>query len=301
MSRYYIGGNSANTIVQTAKNAAKQPIIDNLKDTGVVILIVIVLLAIVLILVYIIRMFRINALKKVEIVDKIVALDNRSALPFIIPAGRMAVTTRGQEFTFSFWIYLSDVQQASSSNKLLFVRDISTNVGSSVSAMASPIIMIGGKSNTMYFAYSTSATSSGRPYSLNDITDPSKKTNHVVAKVDYVPLQRWIHYAAVTRDNSVTIFMDGDVYSIVTTNDIKVAPNQPRPVMRGTSGDGVIGNPTNTINGFMGKFEFYNYALSQRQIQNMYKAGPIEQGILYYLGIGNYGIRSPIYNKEQVQ
>jgi hypothetical protein len=92
--------------------------------------------------------------------------------------------------------------------------------------------------------------------------------------------------------------MDGDIYSIQTTNDIKVPASAQRPIIRGNAGDLIVGSPNFPVNGFMGKLEFYNFALSHKQVQDVYKSGPVNQSLLAKFGIGNYGLRTPVYNLE---
>jgi len=298
--------NNTAKVVNTAKNAVEGPMVKNTKDTAIVVLVILVMVVIVLILVYIIRVFKTNALKRIDLLNKIITLDSRSSLPYTVPAGRLAVTTRGQEFTYSFWLYLSENFKASDSHKLVMTRGNSSNSFTDVDATANPVIMMDGKSNSLYFALSTTATPTGATYNLNCIARSpgtscslSTSTNHLVTKLEYVPLQRWVLCTFVVRDNIATLFVDGDIYSITTTNDIKLQTNQQRPLIRGTAGDVIIGDPNFPINGFMGKLEFFNYALSQKQVQDIYKTGPVSSGMLSKFGIGNYGLRSPIYNLDQ--
>lgn len=295
-------------VVKTGSNApgsSADPLTKNAKDTGIVVLVVLVMLVIVLIMVYIIRVFKTSALKRIDLLNKIVSLDSRSNLPFTVPSGKLSVTTRGQEFTYSFWVYLSESYRASDSHKLVMMRGNTSNSFTDVDATANPVIMMDGKANSMYFALSTTATPTGATYNLNCIARSAGSsctmdapTNHLVVKMDYVPLQRWVNCCFVVRDNIATLFVDSDIYSIVTTNDVKVATNQPRPIIRGTAGDVLIGDPNFPLNGFMSKLEFFNYALSHKQVQDIYKSGPVNSGLLSKMGIGNYGVRSPIYNME---
>jgi hypothetical protein len=270
--------------------------IKNFEDTGIVILVVLVMIVIIVILVYIIRLFKSTALQRVDLLDKLVPLDNRTSLPFIIPAGKMAVTSRGQEFSYSFWIYLSENYEATNMHKVIFMRGGAPNALGSVTEVINPIIMMDKASNIMYFAVSTTRT--GTNNLINDIAMPGNPTRHLVAKVEYVPLQRWIHFTMVVRDNMMTIYMDGDVYSISSTSEIPSSVTDPRPLIRGGTGEGNIGNPATPIRGFLSKFEFYNYALSHKQIQSMYYTGPVNKSMLSYFGVGNYGVRSPIYSLE---
>lgn len=296
-----------NTGVKNAANA-DGVMVKNTKDTAIVILVVLVLIIIILILVYIIRVFSASSLKRIDLLSKIIALDTRSSLPYTIPAGKMAVTTRGQEFSYSFWIYLSENYKASDSHKLLFTRGNTSNSFTNVDAVANPIVMMDGKANTIYFALSTTATVSGATYNLNCIArTPSSNcavaapTNHLITKLEYTPLQRWVHCCYVVRDNIATLFVDGDIYSIVTTNDISIAANAPRPLLRGSAGDLVIGDPNFPVNGFMSKLEFYNYALSHKQVQDIYKGGPVNSGMLSKFGFANLGLRAPIYRLDEAE
>ena len=199
--------------IQAANAAVKKlpPVLQYTKDTGIVILVIIVTLIILLILVYMVRLFNTTGLKRVDLISKVIPLDQRSNLPYVIPASKMAVTTRGQEFTFSFWLYLSDVYENSTSNKLLFMRGNNTNTFTTIDSTTNPIIMLDKASNTMYFALSTTSSTSTKSITLNNVTDPAAGTNHLVSKVDYVPLQRWVHYVMQVKDNIMTIFIDGDI------------------------------------------------------------------------------------------
>jgi Concanavalin A-like lectin/glucanases superfamily len=299
--------NAANKNATVAPVAADGAMVKNATDTAIVILVVLVLLVIVLILVYIIRLFGTSSLKRIDLLKKTISLDSRTALPYIIPAGRMAVTTRGQEFSYSMWLYLSENYKASDMHKLVFMRGNTSNSFTDVDAAANPVVMLDGKSNAMFFALSTTATPAGATYNLNCIArTPSSScaltaaTNHLVVKMEYVPLQRWVNCVLVVRDNIVTLFVDGDIYSIITTNDVKINANQARPLIRGTAGDLLVGDPNYPVNGFLSKLEFYNYALSHKQVQDMYKGGPVASGLLSKLGFGSYGVRSPIYNLDNV-
>ena len=288
-----------NAAATAATNAGKKGLafIENARNTGIVILVIIVTLVILLILVYMVRLFRTTGLKRVDLIPKVIPLDQRGTLPYVIPAGKMAVTTRGQEFSYSFWIYLSEQYENSTTNKLIFMRGNNSNTFSSIDSTSNPVIMLDKATNAMYFALSTTSTATSTAISLNDISNPTAGTNHMLAKVDYVPLQRWVHFVMQVKDNIMTIFIDGDIYSITTTNDVKT-PSGVRPLVRATSGDGIIGDPNNPIKGFIGKFEFFNYALSHKNIQSIYKAGPVNKSALGNMGLGNYGLRSPIYDMD---
>lgn len=272
------------------------PMISWARDTGIVVLVLVVMLVIILLLVYIIRVFKMTGLKQSDLSSNLIFLNQRANLPIVLPASQLAPVTRGQEFSFSFWIQLDGYYENSLYNKILFMRGNNPSASSNIDVASNPVVLLDKATNIMYFALRTT-TEAGSIINVNDITSSTGSATHMVAKVDYIPLQRWIHFVMVLRDNTLTVFMDGDIYSITTTNDVKTLTGA-RPLIKGSSGDVLIGDPNNPINGVLGKFSFYNYGLTQKQVQNIYKAGPMNKTMLSYVGIGNYGLRSPIYNMD---
>lgn len=257
---------------------------------GIVVVIIVVVLVLVIILVYLYKMFIGNDLKESLLIDKIVSLEKPGSLPIKIDGDKLSTTTRGQEFSFSFWIYLQDYYEASRAHKLLFSRGNNSTDFMTINTNANPIVMMDGKTNKMYIAMSTNNVT-GASIDLNSI--PSPNSGFVVATVDYVPLQRWVHIVMVIKDGNLMIFLDGDLYTIKGVQGIS-APNGNRPFIRGTMGGVLVGHPSNTIQGYMGKFQFFNYSLSAKQIKNLYQAGPISKSFLAFFGMGNYKLQSPI-------
>ena len=90
--------------------------------------------------------------------------------------------------------------------------------------------------------------------------------------------------------------MDADLYSVVTVSDVVTTTNaNTKPMIMGTQGDLTIGDNVNYTPGFISLTKFYNYAIGQVDIQKMYNNGPVQTTLLSYIGLGNYGVRSPLY------
>jgi hypothetical protein len=295
--------NTASKLASAANSAGKQvanavnkiPFMKTVGEksgiVGIVIVIIVVLIVLIIVLIYLYKMLMGNDLKETLMIDTIISLEKPGSLPYKIDSQRLATTSRGQEFSYSFWIYLQEVQQVSEANKLIFSRNnTESNNFSAINTSANPIVMMDAKTNKMYIAMSTT-NADGVTINMNSIPLPS--SGFVVATIDYVPLQRWVHVIMVIKDGNLMIFMDGDLYTIKGVQGVN-APEGKRPLIRGTSGDVLVGNPKNTIQGFMGKFQFYNYALSTKQIKNIYQAGPISKSWLAFFGMGNYKLQSPI-------
>jgi len=280
-----------------------------IEDTGNVVKIVAIvgaMLAIVFVTMYIVNMLKSNSLKEVKLLNKnVLQLDNRQNLPYMIPASSLSTGTRGQEFSFNFWIYLSDSYDKTSNHKVIFQRGTDavlngTALPTLMNDKTNPIVVMDKDTNRMMFAVNTSHVASA--LSLNEIfaRDPITKRYkgpYLVTSVDYVPLQRWVNIAMTVRDNMLAVYMDGDLYSIVTTNDV-INESGKVPFIRMPVGDVTVGDPVNNIRGFMAKFSFYNYSLTQNQIMKIYNAGPQSASFLSFFGLNRYGVRSPIYELD---
>jgi hypothetical protein len=280
-----------NGSLSAVKNTMTKALASN---SGIVALVIVVIIIIILIIIYIYQVFSESGLKQIELLDKIISLEQRENLPYSISASKMQVTTRGQEFAFSYWLYLSEYYENTTNDKLLFSRGNTSTNPTIIDSNANPVVVLDSSVNTMYIYLSTNY--SNEPVMINDMKNPAK--NYLIGKVDYVPLQRWVHFVIVIKDGNLMIFMDGELFAIKTVSDIPVAKGQ-RAFIKGTTGDCQIGSPHTVSKGFVGKFQFYNYSLSARQIQDIYKAGPVNKSMLAYIGLGNYGIRAPIYSMDQ--
>lgn len=126
--------------------------------------------------------------------------------------------------------------------------------------------------------------------------------------IPYIPIQRWVHVGIVVNDygnengGSIAGYVDGELVAEAlhgdkmkslgkagedVTYDINNL-NLERSNKLVTGGDGT-GFP-----GLISKVTIYNYDLNDRDIYNDYADGPIDN-FLAKLGLGAYGLRSPVY------
>lgn len=267
-------------------------------DSIIIILVIVAMIVIILITIYIVRMFKTSNLKETPIVKSIMKLHDKSITPLIIPSGTMTSSNRGQEFTYSFWIYLGEYT-TTSQHKLIIQRG-SPDPKEAVPRLnftANPIIALDKGTNMMWFALSTTKTTGEN--SLDDIFN--KNANCLVSKIEYIPLHRWVYVTMVLKDNIMTIYMDGDIYSVTTTSELQVTSNSIRPIINSTSGDALIGSNKHFTTSFISKMNTYNFALTQDEIMKKYNQGPINKSILSVFGLANYGVRAPIYNLQDAK
>lgn len=281
-----------------------KPFSEDSKTVFKIIAVVAVMLLIIMVTMYLVNMIKSNSLKQMPLLTTVLALDNRQMLPFVVPSASMSAPSRGQEYSFNFWIYLADTYDATTEHKVVFQRGTSvglngTALPTTFSSRTGPMVVMDKASNRMMFAVNTSFVN--KEMSLDQIfaQDPvTKRYNgpYLCTAIEYIPLQRWVNVTMAVRDNAMAIYMDGDLYSIVTTND--VLQNQKTPFLRMPTGDVTIGNSVNNVRGFMSKFMFFNYSLTQGTITKMYNAGPSNTTFLSWFGLSRYGLRSPVYELD---
>lgn len=276
---------------------------DFAKSNGIVILIIIVLILIVIVIIWIVSLVRRSSYQSVDISDKVIRLDRPENVPVTF-SGSKFPASNGHEFTYSFWLYLTDYD-VMYTHRVLFRR------GGQIDSMnfGNPIVGMDAKTNKMYVAIKTNQSLDVR--TMDDVLAASKK--YAVAVVDYVPLQRWVHIAFSVQDSILTVFMDGDIYSVKSITDItnvdpvrntpttSTSTSETRGFYSNTIGDMYVGDSKAIIKGFLSKLQYFNYALTQKDIQRVYNSGPVKQSILSMIGLSSYGMRSPIYRIDNME
>lgn len=238
----------------------------------------------------------------------------------VIPKGYV-----GLEYSYAWWVYLTDNEQLTTNNKMLFYRGAVGDITS-----ANPVVYMDGITNKMTIAVKTKTSSltstSGYNYNVDlrcisqrnyfeqsptlSLVDANVNT-HILLNIDYVPLQRWVHIAYSVDNKLLTVFMDSEVYSVRSTDEImasrmpaEIEPTSGLPmkyslIVDKTDGNIEIGSGTvganNTIDGYLSRMDFFNYGLSYKDVKDVYRKGPFNSNIMTKLGITSYGMRSPLY------
>lgn len=215
---------------------------------------------------------------------------------FTRDASKLPVTLSGQEFSFSFWVYFPEVPSRSTP-RVLFRRGSSDG--------ANPMVVLDSKTNKLYVVVKTSLADDRKTYKPEDvIVDGDKNGTHMVGVIEYVPLQRWVHIAFVVQDALMTLYVDGDVYTVehVADSTTSSQPGTKRPIVAGISGDIVVPAANDDgVRGFIARLIFMNHAISSRDVRTLYANGPRGSPALSALGLSSYGVRSPIYRIDEAQ
>jgi hypothetical protein len=181
---------------------------------------------------------------------------------------------------------------------------------------ASPFIFLDKTENKLFVRFAPKTT--GAPE--NSITSLSALTtaNFVTFMkrgivIPYVPLQRWVHIAIVCNANSykssITAYVDGDLVNVISNGEndkyipsATAVPKQFNDIDINKSGFLHIGGNVNEasgvgFSGLVSKITSFNHDINPKDIYYEYYKGPVNS-FFAALGIGNYGIRNPIYKIE---
>lgn len=275
---------------QGAVGRATERVKDMFKSHGVVIFIAIALVLIVVIIVWLVATVRQASMKVVNVTDRVLRLDGASsstALPYVYDASKLPAAT-GHEMTLSMWLYLADYEASDRHRVVLRRGGSADSLGS-----ASPIIFLDRSTNRLHIAVRTNQ--SPPVTTLDQVLDPANK--YLTAAIEYLPLQRWVQVAVCVQDAVLTVFMDGELYSVHNIGDAwgGGTMGSPRAIFSLSSSSLFIGDRMAPSRSFVSNVQYFNYALSQRDVQAAYNRGPIRSSFLSALGLTMYGVRSPIY------
>jgi hypothetical protein len=254
--------------------------------------VVVAIIIIVLILAFIVYRMRRSNLSAVSIVKNPKRLYDMGG-PYSVDSARMPATLNGQEYSFTMWLYITDFT-TTAEHKLILMRG---GNGPTLDG-ASPIVFLDKNTNKLYISIRTNQSPTSVP-SLDTVLNKASK--YLTAAIEYVPLQRWVSIAFVVHDNLLTVYLNGDIYTVENVYDI--AASGTRPVFSGLKGNVLVGsiansgtNRTASTQGFISRTYFYNYALTPEDIRAVTGSGPVPgSSLLANIGMSEYGVRAPIY------
>jgi hypothetical protein len=338
---------NANTNSASKMDKAKEltkGVMEFIKGKGAIIfLLIIVVLLFVLVILYIIFQVKNSKLEGKLLVSKPIKLDELNA-PREVKAKDIPSLVVGLEYSYTFWIYLDNYSQSITEDrkvpidKMIFYRGSPSDIKG-----ANPIVFMDGLSNKLYIAIKTKESTLTdtadvmynknlahirlKNYFLNedlkmyDQSDANRLSinRHLVLTIDYVPLQRWVNVTFIVDNKITTIFLDGEIYSVKSTEEFKAMREreidplsqevrEANVIVDKTEGTIFIGK--NSVGGnvtppaYFNKLQFYNYALSLTEVKKIYTNGPLATGISIFGNsslMSGYGFRAPIYKIDDVE
>lgn len=226
------------------------------------------------------------------------------------PIEKMLANSNGIKRTYSFWIYINDINKYSGSYRHI------AHIGKDFKRIkdASPYIFLDHKSNKIHvrFAPKDEPSTITDGLTLNDIKDIeidkllTYDGNSCGITINYVPIQRWVHVVIVVSDVNgglIYSYIDGELAEVEKAKDAKIKLHELNFENIGNLfvGGSITNSQVNTtgFSGLISKFVTYNYDLNKNDVYKEYNKGPLN-GLLASIGIPNYGIRNPIYKIENI-
>jgi hypothetical protein len=243
----------------------------------------------------------------------------------------LAKNANGSRKSFSFWIYINDMNKYKGQYQTVAAVSSDGDVNYNIEN-CSPYIFLDKNNNTMFIRF-TKLDDQEYNKKFNQITTPLLLHQFLQTgiSIDYIPMQRWVHIAVVCNSNTfkttLYAYVDGDLVKTISHNESFKLVGYESKYQDGTSANSneIIYNGNtknyaqlNNINlnmtgylyvgntrdyskgigpgfyGLLSSFTSYNYELNQQDIYSIYNDGPIT-GFLAKLGLGAYGVRSPVY------
>jgi hypothetical protein len=266
-------------------------------SSSLYILVVLCLVCLIGVIIYVIYKINKYSLKTIPLLPESVMNANAMSGSYVTtPFVRLPKLAQGNEYSMSFWIYVDNIQdKPDQEHKIILYQGNPTNYDN-----GTLFVYMDGNTNRMYF----SARTNGADVQTNaDVSKTSKLVDiranpyFLHSTVEYVPIQRWLHFVVTVKDATMTVFMDGELYTVATIYEMQLRPNDIRPVMIKPSGDVMAGSKAGVIgvSGYIARAEYMNFAMTLRQVKNKYEEGPYKRSLFRFLGIPNIGMRSPFY------
>jgi hypothetical protein len=125
--------------------------------------------------------------------------------------------SNGKEFSVSFWVYVESQSNTSNLRQVISIGDKSDEL--------SPLVMMDRTTNKMFIAMRTMSSPSMTTSAIIESYSASLKARttsnphlqynkSIIMEIEYVPLGRWLNVVAVLDNDVVSLFVDGDMYSV---------------------------------------------------------------------------------------
>jgi len=241
----------------------------------------------------------------------------------------------GRRMSFSFWVYIHDINKYQGSYRHILHRGDENPVG------ASPMVMLDKTLNKLYIRFGsldsndTTATkkwdeiiyeskksiatacaatlcTAGELAAINAVSDEDALLKDMATHgiiVDYVPLQRWVHISVIVNETvnrgNMYLYMDGELVKSISSSEKITLSNATtvqysfQNLQLAKKGDIWLGgNAAGAINvGFAGLVGKVGFTNYDMNAREVYKEylKGPMDNLTSKLGLPAYGLRSPIY------
>lgn len=293
-------------VAQTPVAAAGSSSVDKLKamlgNFPLPVFIIVTLVMIAAVVVFIVIKVKRGSLKSIHLLKRPVVRGNPLEGDYMVkPAGKMPTQANGAEFTYSLWLFVDNVT-VGTDHKLVLYRGNTTSFKNGF-----VYIYMDSKTNRLYCSLRTNGVRDESASNLPSTTEPklldiAANRYFMKSSIEYIPLQRWVNVIYSFRENVLSTFLDGELYSVTSVYEMPATSSGERPMVIPALGDVMIGGKAGRegVNGYLGNFKYFNYSLTLKDAQTVYRQGPYQKSWLSLFGMAHLGVRSPLYKIEEV-
>ncbi len=171
----------------------------------------------------------------------------------------LPISNQGLEFTYSFWLYISDWSYSYGKKKYIFIKGNST----AGPGQWSPALWLGENANTLYTSMAMF------PVGGNGNPKVSEE-----CPVRDIPLQKWVHVAYILNNRNVDVYIDGklekscvlDGVPNVNRSRLYISPHMADPDSGKMYDPGFYGQLAN--------FQYFTRAIEPNVVSDIYMHGP---------------------------
>lgn len=122
-----------------------------------------------------------------------------------IPASKLPKFNNGNEYTYSFWIFITDWEYLYGKPKCVLYK------GAKNANSCNPSVWLYPKDNKMMIRFDTLDNGNANISSteMNPLENPNILRKDEVCDVENIPLQRWVHVGIVMWNRTTDIYIDG--------------------------------------------------------------------------------------------
>lgn len=265
--------------------------------------------------------------KKTQLISKTFIKEpiqpSKEIIEMLASENQLPKNTNGKEYSYSFWLYVDDLNESSNHN-LIFLKTGSSSLTDINFKDTNVIAYIEKNTNKLKLKFRTANADQnnvtvavddsvrGIDGKLNvkgvtqDITLNNDMCYYADFSIDYLPLQRWVNISIIVDNNLISVFIDGQQKATKVLSEAPVGcDSKLTGIISNKAGNIFIGSdPKNKLQSFKGtisRFIVFNYAITMDHIATIYKGGAIEKSVLGKVGLPLYGLRNPLYRVDAVK
>lgn len=226
----------------------------------------------------------VNLLPNFKNADTSYYISNKSTDKSYMEIPRAYNEDKGVTFTYNFWMLIDKWSIRKGHLKHVFNKGNALHMNGDdfkIPLLNAPGCYLDKNDNKLFVIMNT-YNDPGRKN-----TDPDFKDEEPALEVENIPINKWVAITIILDGQILSVYMNGYLQKSVT---LKHYPRQNNSPIRVNDADG--------YSGYISKLTYYNYPISQSEIESYVKSGPTDSNCIKDKDIPNYMSTTYIENLE---